>query len=222
MKNSRILEEMHETLRGLRVIDVVRLKILLEYTDPPIWRRVDVSADTTLRDLHEIIQAVMGWENAHLHQFEIGSGVMDGPGFGLGSAAPGVKTSRIADLVASGVEHFRYVYDMGDDWGHTVEIESAAAPDPTAVYPRFVDGGGRCPPEDVGGPPGFQEFLKAMRNTRHPQHRELKDWYGRQFNPKDMDVASIRQRLVELAPPPRQPAVKRSPAKKKSSPSKNS
>ena len=93
MKRSRILEEMHETLRGLHRADVVRLRILLECTDPPIWRRVDVPADTTRADLHEIIQAVMGWENAHLYQFEIGSGVMDGPGFGAGATASGVKTS---------------------------------------------------------------------------------------------------------------------------------
>ena len=73
---------------------------------PPIWRSVDVYADTTLKDLHDVIQAAMGWESAHLYQFEIGGGLMDGPGFGMGSAAPGVKTSCVGDLVEQGVERF--------------------------------------------------------------------------------------------------------------------
>jgi hypothetical protein len=199
---------------------IVRLTILLEDTDPPIWRRVDVSADTTLKALHDVIQAVMGWKNAHLYQFEVDGGLLDGPGFGMGSAAPGIGETKLANLMAQGIEEFGYLYDMGDDWAHALHLESAPAADSNATYPRFIDGAGRCPPEDIGGPPGFYHFLKVMRNTRHPEHRELKEWHGGPFDPKAMDVASIRRRLKELSPRPA-PAKRRS-AKKKSNPSRNS
>jgi hypothetical protein len=202
------------------VTGIVRLTILLENTDPTIWRCVDISADTTLRDLHDVIQAVMGWENAHLYQFEVGGGLLDGLGLGMGSAAPGIKETSLANLVTQGVEQFRYVYDMGDDWGHALHLESAPEADSEAVYPRFIAGAGRCPPEDIGGLPGFYHFLKVMRNTRHPEHRELKEWHGGPFDPKAMDAANIRRRLKELSPRPRPAPPKLRSTKKKSNPSK--
>ncbi len=168
---------------------IVRLTIMLEDIDPPIWRRVDVSDATKLSDLHDVIQAVMGWENAHLYQFEIGGGLLDG-----------LDKLTLAKFIGQGIEHFRYVYDMGDDWGHALQLERAPAADSKAAYPRFIEGKRRCPPDDVGGPPGFYYFLKVMRNTRHREHRELKEWLGETFNPKNMDTASIRRRLKELSP----------------------
>ena len=197
---------------------IVRLTIQLEDTDPLIWRCVDISADTTLRDLHDVIQAVMGWENAHLYQFEVGRGLLDAHGLAMGSAAPGIKETSLANLVTQGVELFRYVYDMGDDWGHALHLEAARDADSAAVYPRFIAGAGRCPPEDIGGLPGFNHFLKVMRNTRNPEHREFKEWHGGRFDPKAMDAASIRRRLKELLP--RQAPPKLRSTKKKPNPSK--
>jgi hypothetical protein len=132
----------------------------------------------------------------------------------MGSAASGIAETNLANLVAQGIEQFRYVYDMGDDWRHTLHLESAPAADSKAVYPRFIEGAGRCPREDIGGPPGFYHFLKAMRNTRHPKHRELKEWHGGPFDPKTMDAANIRRRLKEFSPRPTPP--KRQTAKKNS------
>jgi integrase/recombinase XerD len=177
--------------RHVMTAGIVRLTIMLEDIEPPIWRRVDVSSATTLSDLHDVIQAVMGWENAHLYQFEIGGGQLDG-----------LDKLTLAKLIGGGIEHFRYVYDMGDDWGHALQLEPAPATDSKAVYPCFIEGKGRCPPEDVGGSPGFYHFLKVMRNTRHREHRELKEWLGESFNPNNMDTASIRRRLKELSPRP--------------------
>jgi hypothetical protein len=166
---------------------VIRLKITLCDTDPPIWRRIEVKATTTLKALHPIIQAAMGWENYHLFQFEIGGHKISGGRASLG------------DLAAEGVKSFLYVYDMGDNWEHELLIEKLLATDSTAAYPRFIDGAGRCPPEDVGGIPGFYEFLDALADPNHPDHDDRLEWYGGPFNEKDIDEDQIRAQLTKNA-----------------------
>ena len=51
---------------------IARIHIELEGINPAIWRRVEVPLTTSLRGLHEIIQAVMLFENYHLFQFDVG------------------------------------------------------------------------------------------------------------------------------------------------------
>jgi hypothetical protein len=78
-------------------------------------------------------------------------------------------------------------------------IEAVLPADPTADYPRFVEGERRAPPEDVGGPPGFEEFLDAMTKSRHPEHKSVLQWYGRTFDPTDISPGEIRARMATLA-----------------------
>ncbi|MBM3492579.1 MAG: plasmid pRiA4b ORF-3 family protein [Alphaproteobacteria bacterium] len=165
---------------------VIRLKITLDDSEPPIWRRVELPAETDLKGLHRVIQAAMGWTNSHLHEFQVGR-----------RRAAGRTT--LAELAASGVRRFGYLYDMGDSWQHTLGIEKTLAAEPSAAYPRLVDGAGRCPPEDCGGIPGFYSFLEALADPRHPEHAELLDWHGGPFDAADLDEAGIRQRLARLA-----------------------
>ena len=184
--------------------DVVRLKITLIDTEPPIWRRVEVLASITLKDLHAIVQAAMGWENYHLYQFHIGRQTINGPGMDEGglSGRKNISAGRVQldDLLAGKTKRFDYLYDMGDGWEHELRIERALPADPAAGYPRFIDGAGQCPPEDVGGLPGFYNFLDALEDPEHPDHEELTDWYGGPFDPNDLDEAQIRKRLARLVP----------------------
>ena len=166
---------------------VVRLKITLEDTDPPIWRRIEVKATTTLKALHPIIQAAMGWENEHLFQFEV-----------RGYRAGGGHAS-LGDLAAEGIKRFSYLYDMGDSWEHGLHIEKLLPADPGAAYPRYVDGAGRCPPEDVGGIPGFYAFLDALADPNNPDHEDRLDWYGGYFGEKDIDEDQIKTQLAKIA-----------------------
>lgn len=78
-------------------------------------------------------------------------------------------------------------------------IEAIADADPAAEYPRYIDGAGRAPPEDVGGIPGFELFLNAIADPKHEQHRELKRWHGRPFDPEQPDVDEIQTRMKKLA-----------------------
>ena len=72
---------------------VLRLKVVLADTEPPIWRRIEVPADLTLKELHAVIQAAMGWENAHLYQFHVGRETIAGPGMG-GAGYPGATSGQ--------------------------------------------------------------------------------------------------------------------------------
>ena len=109
------------------------------------------------------------------------------------------KNIKLGALVERGVSAFSYTYDFGDDWRHSVTIENVTAADPTLDYPRFVDGSRRAPPEDVGGIPGFDEFLDAMTKPRHPDHQRLTEWYSGSFDPDDLNLPVISRRIGELA-----------------------
>src|SRR3546814_9510082 len=89
---------------------VIRLKIELDDTDPPIWRRIEVPAVTSLKDLHHIIQAAMGWDDDHLFAFQVGRQ----------SASSRVQ---LAELAAQRIKRIGYLYDMGDSWQHTLRLE---------------------------------------------------------------------------------------------------
>jgi hypothetical protein len=88
---------------------------------------------------------------------------------------------------------------MGDDWRHTITIEAIETADPSQKYPRFVDGARRGPPEDVGGIPGYYEFLNAMAKPRHREHRRMIEWYGGRYDPDDIDALHLRLRLGVIA-----------------------
>jgi hypothetical protein len=181
---------------------IVRLKIVLADTEPPIWRRVEVPAEMTLKELHAVIQAAMGWDDAHLFQFHVGRETIAGPGMGgEGFGAPrsiGAGRVRLDDLAARGVKRFAYVYDMGDSWEHRLQIEKLLPADPAATYPRFVDGAMHCPPEDVGGIPGFYAFLEAITDPKHPDHDDQIDWYGGAFDLGEMDADRIHKALARI------------------------
>lgn len=124
---------------------------------------------TSLKGLHEVIQAAMLFENYHLFQFDVGEkryGIPD-PEWEYRSATIDAKNIKLGALIERGINKLAYTYDFGDNWQHSVTIEGVASADPTLDYPRFVDGSHRAPPEDVGGVPGFQEFLEAMTKPHH-------------------------------------------------------
>jgi hypothetical protein len=182
---------------------ILRLKIVLADTEPPIWRRVEVSAEMTLKELHGVIQAAMGWDDDHLYQFHVGRETIAGPGMGGGGwGAPraiGASRVHLGDLAARGVKRFTYIYDMGDSWEHKLQIEKMLPADPAASYPRLVDGALCCPPEDVGGIPGFYAFLDAIDDPKHPDHDDRIEWYGGVFDPNEIDIDRIRKDLHRIA-----------------------
>lgn len=106
---------------------------------------------------------------------------------------------KLGALVDRNITSLAYTYDFGDDWRHTISIESISAADPTIDYPRYVDGARRAPPEDVGGIPGFELFIEAMADRRHEQHRDLMRWHGGPYDPERPDENEILKRIAKIA-----------------------
>ena len=99
---------------------------------------------------------------------------------------------RLGVVIARGVDRFVYTYDYGDNWRHDVIVEEVRDGDPDREYPAFVDGARRCPAEDVGGPDGFMDFLEAVLDPAHEQHRDMVRWYGGPFDPIGLDEERAR------------------------------
>jgi hypothetical protein len=175
---------------------VYQLKITLQGTKPPIWRRVQVPGNVTLAQLHDTVQAVMGWTDSHLHQFIIGDecyGPHD-PDLDMDldmADERKVKLSQVASLK----DKFVYQYDFGDCWEHLILVEKLLPPEPEVRYPACVDGQRNCPPEDCGGAWGYQSLLKTIADPTHPDHEEMCEWLGDEFDAEVFDVATINSQL---------------------------
>lgn len=178
---------------------VYRFKILLQDTDPVIWRRIETN-DVTLGELHELIQTAMGWTNSHLHQFEIADAQYTDSRFMMGDfedfGAIDYSGIRIGDLVSKHGSKLRmgYEYDFGDGWQHEVVLEKVTDCEPGAKYPRCVAGERACPPEDVGGVWGFVDFVEAITNPNHSEYDELLEWNG-PYDPVQFDTAKATRRM---------------------------
>ncbi len=190
---------------------IAHLKIKLDDVEPAVVRRIEVPLSIRLDRLHLALQAALGWTNSHLYEFrarDTGWGVPD-PDFGDGPLD--ARKARLLDVLEdTGVRSLKYLYDFGDGWEHTVRIERVTEPVAGMVYPRLIDAAGRCPPEDVGGPPGYAEFLEALANPDHEQHTENLRWIGGHFDPTAVDLERLTRNLAALAKRwSRQPAATR-------------
>jgi len=174
-----------------------QLEIVLQDIDPPIWRRVVVTDDTTLHGLHEVIQVAMGWTNSHLYMFEIDDArftdldIMDDPNPDDRDS----RTIRLSDLGLTNGASFLYEYDFGDGWSHMITLERIQEVEEGTVYPCCVAGARACPPEDCGGPPGYENLLSILADPQHPEHEEFRRWAPKGFDPESCDVKSVNAAL---------------------------
>jgi hypothetical protein len=165
---------------------IISLKITLRGTQPPVWRRLSVQGGMTLGDLHHAIQAAMGWNDSHLHAFEI-----DGRQYGDRHTVDDVADERrltLDGLMKSGITRFGYTYDFGDNWEHIVTIEKTQPPIEGKSYPACVAGARNCPPEDCGGSWGYQHLLEVLADPAHPERAEQIEWIGEEFDPNEFSV----------------------------------
>jgi hypothetical protein len=156
--------------------------------DPPIWRRVRVTGDCTLRKLHHFIQAAMGWHSSHLHEFSDGlkryTPLDDG--FMGDAGALDDRKFKLRRLVKEG-DRLSYVYDFGDSWQHVVEVEAVKPCEITGSWCEVIDGARACPPEDVGGVPGYLHFLESMKAPDSEDGQSALEWIGGKFHPECFD-----------------------------------
>jgi Plasmid pRiA4b ORF-3-like protein len=180
---------------------IVHLQITLDDVTPKVMRLLAVPFGIYLDGLHLVFQAAMGWTNSHLYMIQardVSWGEPD-PDFAGDDLLPASRHT-LADLVAdTHSKTFKYVYDFGDDWRHTVKIEMPTMAVPGVAYPILIAASGRCPPEDIGGPFGYQEFIAALRDPAHDRHAEFLNWHGPEFDPSAVDTATLEQAVAALA-----------------------
>ena len=175
-------------------MSIIEIKVTLQDIEPAVTRTLQVPADIRLDRLHLTLQVAMGWTNSHLYMFEAARatwGIAD-PDFG-GEDLPANKTTLGQVIEDTGKKTINYIYDFGDNWEHRIKIGRITDPVPGELYPRLIEVTGKCPPEDVGGFPGYYGFLDAMADPKHPEHDHLKDWYPNQRHLLDRQSARNRQ-----------------------------
>jgi hypothetical protein len=160
-------------------VNTTRLRVVLRDVEPALTRVIDVPASATLPELHELLQAALGWTDSHLHQFVTPQATygMEIPGQEVWPEDQRDETGAL--LTDLGTE-FEYLYDFGDGWTHDVEVLG-----PGGAAPGCVDGHGACPPEDCGGPGGYAELLEVLADAAHPEHERMRGWVGNRLRPFD-------------------------------------
>jgi Plasmid pRiA4b ORF-3-like protein len=177
-----------------------QFEITLRDIQPPIWRRIQVK-DGTLDKLHEHIQTAMGWTNSHLHRFKIGDKEYGDPDLLFDDVEPwdfedSTSTKISEALPRSGKRFlFEYEYDFGDSWQHDVLFEGCVQAERGKRYPVCLEGARHCPPEDVGGTPGYEEFLEAIADPEHERHEEFLRWAGGRFDPEEFAAEKMTKKM---------------------------
>jgi hypothetical protein len=177
-------------------VPVYQLHVELLHLEPAIWRQILVPGSIKLPKLRHVLLEAMGWEGGHLHEFVFGDTSYGQPDPDFPSDPPMLNEARITLTNALGsLRSFTYIYDYGDNWEHRVKVEKVLSPDPGLRSPRCLAGRNACPPEDVGGVPGYIEFLDVINDPSHEEHHQMLEWCGGSFDPNAFDLDSVNLRL---------------------------
>lgn len=186
---------------------VITLRVEIDGIKPAIWRRIAVDSDITLRALHHILQAALGWTDAHLHEFVVEGltyGMLDNIHVREGAddfdqQIFDERKAKLQEIVRVG-QQFTYQYDFGDSWMHTVTVEKIEPRPEKMVSGWVIDGQRGRPPEDVGGIDGYEDFLATIKQRpRSKEARDLLNWVGGPFNPETFDLRMANASLLRMA-----------------------
>lgn len=177
---------------------LLKMKVKLEGAKPEIWRSFVVDSSISLSDLHDVLQIVMGWTDSHLYIFEI-----HGVEYGVPSdedyeEVTDAKKVKFSKLELHEKDKFRYTYDFGDDWVHTIKVEKILPGENPYGSPFCLEGERNCPPEDCGSIPGYEDIVEAMKNKKSKEAKEFIEWLGEPYDPEYFDIEEINKRLKNL------------------------
>jgi hypothetical protein len=177
---------------------VLQCHIWLVDSEPPVWRRFQISDQLTLASLHTVLQVIMGWQQSHLYDFEV-----KGDRYAAPSPMPltntlDATTQVLADLQLDEGAKFLYTYDFGDGWLHQITVESKSIVEPQTELLKCLEGERACPPENSGGVWGYEELLERLNDPEDPEYEELLEWIGLEFDPDAFDHQKVNQRLQTL------------------------
>jgi hypothetical protein len=183
--------------RKRSIAPIYELTIELQYIEPRIWRRFLVPATLKLPQLHDLLQLAMGWTNSHLYRFAIGNRriAMVGIDEFADPAVPDESKQTLAAALGDTVREFTYEYDFADGWSCRIGVQPVAQRNPDWSYPLCTGGARAAPPDDVGGPPGYEGFLAAITDPAHEDHDHQLAWIGGAFDPAGFDLNAINHTL---------------------------
>ncbi|MFC4337006.1 plasmid pRiA4b ORF-3 family protein [Salininema proteolyticum] len=198
-RSDRTWESIRERNAVLRPVDTVfRIRADIRKAKPPIWRRLEVPADTRLSDLHRILQAAFGWTDTHLWEFDIGASSYSDCGL---DGVPSASGEVLGRLVGEG-ETFHYTYDFGDSWEVVLSVEKVVDAEPDSVYPRCTAGRRPAPLEDTGGIGVWCLVLDVLEGKAPTgAEAELAEWgvdAVRAIVPRQFDRRAINEGLAPL------------------------
>jgi len=180
---------------------VARLRIEIDEVTPAVVRRLEVPLDIRLDDLHFVLQIAIGWQNGHPFEFRVEGANADKRWGLVDHSDPDpplpAESATLADLLTDGAGLLHYDYVFGEDWAHSIEVETVADADPKAHYPRLLSAEGRCPPSDIGGTMGYETYLRAIADPLHASHEAMREWEP-DFDPHVVNEAAIRANLANL------------------------
>jgi hypothetical protein len=175
-----------------------QIKVTLNGIRPPIWRRLLVPGSFSLKDLHDVLQAAVGWTNSHLHQF-IAKGTFYGqPDPELEMEQIDENRVRLDEVLRTKKDAMIYEYDFGDSWEHKIVLEKVLENVEGSLAPSCIAGARACPPEDCGGVWGYANLLKIISDSSHPEHGNMLEWLGDRFDTERFDIAETNSVLARM------------------------
>ncbi len=177
-----------------------QFKVQLKNIKPAICRTIIVPDSTNFFQLHNIIQIAMGWYNCHLFQFfkdRKNSISIPNKQYDYIQVKDATKI-KLKNYFTEIKQTITYEYDFGDGWEHMVTLEKIMPNDRKINYPDCIKGKRNCPPEDCGGPWRYEDFLKAITDKKHPEHKDILEWVGGEFDPEEFVIENINEELKDI------------------------
>lgn len=180
---------------------ITQLKITLKHLTPPVWRQVHVPSSMSLEHLHWVIQLAMGWDNSHMHHFKIAKtyyGTCYPDDFDGTTETKDERKVTVGEVLTKPKAKIAYEYDFGDSWEHEIVLEKLLPPEQGVKYPLCLAGKRACPPEDCGGVWGYANMLEVINDQEHPEHEEMLEWLGEEFDPEAFSVDAVNKALRRI------------------------
>ncbi len=178
---------------------IYEFEVTLVDVVPVVKRKVQINSDATFEDLHMLIQISFGWLNSHLYQFEVDGTYIEPPSedeFFDGGDQQGLNTLEVPlEQLVTKKTTFDYTYDFGDNWEHEVKLVNINT-DEKLIFPNCLEGINGCPPEDCGGPGGYDHILSVLANPKSTDYVDIKRWVGDFFDPKAFYLQETNDMII--------------------------
>ncbi len=176
---------------------ILQLRIALRDSCPPIWRRIQIDANHSFLDLHNVLQLTMGWESEHTFQFVVNGLSLTESSLFEDVLGDDAREFQVGELLTQTGQHVLYRYDMGDNWLHDVQLEAILTAEGMPPVPFCTGGENACPPENCAGIDGYNNLLDVLADADHIEHRELREWVGYEFEPTYFSRKTVNKALLD-------------------------